>query len=408
MPLARLRRIINSQLLVTVDSSQELLNDVAAEVTARTQSLASKNKAIPPFKAATRVAQFDGLQWNVRPVALLHKIGRMTTPKGLGNMAKLSASWATRRYFWTIAEALPNNQNLRLSDDALQLDFHQKGLLSDEFGVGMAGLFMEQQFGAPECMDISLALRDELLGQQMEASGRTRPDYLMWNSQPQPTFFVIECKGTQSGRSESLNQLRRGLEQVPSIDFVDPARHGGSFVIATSLSESSTTLFLIDPPAGDDERSKRQFRGDRVSERTSERRWRITDLDAFERRNRVARAAQVLQWAGQNSRALRIADQLEPLERADATPDVPMVRREIAGSEFRGQRVSLFPELNSELHVFMGVDQELLAVAERDGEVSFETAHVVAARSGRIRERTDPTASISADGTCMQIEGLPR
>jgi hypothetical protein len=199
MPLARLRRLLQSQLVVDVDSSQGLLTAVAAEVAARTQNLLNKNKPVPPFKAATRIAAHDGMQWQVRPVALLHKIGRMTTPAGLGNMAKLSASWATRRYFWTIAEPLPTNQRLRLSDDALGLDFHQKGLLSDEFGIGMAGLFMEQHLGAAESMDISLALRDELMAQQIEASGRTQPDYLMWNSQPHPTYFVIECKGTQSG-----------------------------------------------------------------------------------------------------------------------------------------------------------------------------------------------------------------
>jgi hypothetical protein len=407
MPLARLRRLLQSQLVVDVDSSQGLLAAVAAEVAARTQDLINKNKPVPPFKAATTIAAHDGLQWRVRPVALLHKIGRMTTPSGLGNMAKLSASWATRRYFWTIAEPIPNNQKLRLSVDALGLDFHQKGLLSDEFGIGMAGLFMEQNLGAAESMDISLALRDELMAQQIEASGRTQPDYLMWNSQPHPTYFVIECKGTQSGRSESMNQIRRGLEQVPSIEFVDPARHGGSFVIATCLSATGTTLFLIDPPNGEDEKSKRQFKGDEVSERAGERRWKITNVEAFERRNRIAKAAQILQWAGQNRQALDAAEQLEPFQRTVEPPDVPMVTREIAGLEFRGQRVNLFPELSADLHVFLGVEEELLSAAEEDGEVPLDTAHIVADRSVGIRERTEPTTSVSADGTCMQIEGLP-
>ena len=407
MPLARLRRLLNSQLVINVDSSQKLLDDVAAEVAARSQDLQNKNKPVPPFKPATRIAAHDGMQWQVRPVALLHKIGRMTTPSGLGNMAKLSASWATRRYFWAIAEPIPNNQKLRLSDDALGLDFHQKGLLSDEFGIGMAGLFMEQNLGAAESMDISLALRDELMAQQIAASGRTQPDYLMWNTQTHPTYFVIECKGTQSGRSESMNQLRRGLEQVPSIEFVDPARHGGSFVIATCLSATGTTLFLIDPPNRENEKSKCQFTGDEVSERAGERRWKITNVEAFEKRNRIAKAAQILQWAGQNRQALDAAEQLEPFKRTVEPPDVPMVTREIGGVEFRGQSVNLFPELSADLHVFMGVERELLSAAEEDGEVPFDTAHIVADRSIGIRDRTEPTASVSADGTCMQIEGLP-
>jgi hypothetical protein len=173
------------------------------------------------------------------------------------------------------------------------------------------------------------------------------------------------------------------------------------------LSATGTTLFLIDPPNGENEKSKRQFKGDEVSERAGERRWKITNVEAFERRNRIAKAAQILQWAGQNRQALDAAEQLEPFQRTVAPPDVPMVTREIAGVEFRGQSVNLFPELSADLHVFLGVEEELLSAAEEDGEVPFDTAHIVADRSVGIRERTEPTASVSADGTCMQIEGLP-
>lgn len=242
----------------------------------------------------------------------------------------------------------------------------------------------------------------------------------MPNQRPCGTFLSVfrNINIFELTRTKKRSSLSRGngprysspekVHQAPTLKCLSiPARHGGSFVIATSLSETGTTLFLIDPPKGDDKKNKRQFRGEKVSERASERFWKVTDFDAFERRNRIARAAQILQWAGQNSRALRIAEQLEPLERADALPDVPTVAREIAGLQFQGQRVSLFPELSSELHVFLGVDQDLLVAAERDGEVSFDMAHRVATRSGEIRERTESTASISADGTCMQIEGLP-
>jgi len=40
----------------------------------------------------------------------------------------LSASWATRKYFWAIADGNGAQQNFRLSQDARLLDFHQKTL----------------------------------------------------------------------------------------------------------------------------------------------------------------------------------------------------------------------------------------------------------------------------------------
>lgn len=404
MPLARLRRILRSELVVRVNSSANLVLKVEAEVAARRQELQRKKKPVPTFKPIARVPHFDGMAWNVRPISLLHKLGRMTTPRGLGNMAKLSAGWATRRYFWAIAERTDGNGRFRLSADALELDFHQKGLLSDEFGVGMAGLFMEEHLGASESMDVSLALRDELLAQLIEQSGRTQPDYIMWDDAPNPRYYLVECKGSQSGVAESVWQLRRGLEQLPSIEFADPARHAASYVIATCLSDSQTTIYIVDPPE-EDERKKR-FAGEEISESTGERRWKIKDVAAFEKRSRVAKAAQILQWAGQNRRAFDTRQQLEQLPAPGLLPDMATEIREISGAEYRGQVMPLFPELSSQLHVFLGVDQKMLTVAEQHGEVPFELSHALAERSAGLIQVPE-TDSISADGTCMRIEGLP-
>jgi hypothetical protein len=404
LPLARLRRILESELIVRVNSSANLMLKIQAKIAARRQEFQQKNKPLPRFKPIARVPQFDGMAWPVRPISLLHKLGRMTTPRGLGNMAKLSAGWATRRYFWAIAERTNGNTQFRLSADALELDFHQKGLLSDEFGVGMAGLFMEQHFGASESMDVSLALKDELLAQQIEQSGQTQPDYLMWNSEPNPAYYLIECKGCQSGVSESVWQLRRGLEQLPSIEFDDPQRHAASYVIATCLSGSATTIYIVDPPEEED--TKRRFTGEEVSERIGERRWKIKNVAALEKRNRIAKAAQVLQWAGQNRRALATREQLEPLPEHGILPDLPTETREIAGTEYRGQILPLFPELSSRLHVFLGVDQQLLTIAEQQAEVPFELSHEMAQRSQHAAQLS-ATNSVFADGTCMSVEGLP-
>ena len=91
--------------------------------------------------------------------------------------------------------------NLRLSDDARRMDFHQKTLLSDEFGVGMAGLLMESFFGAGSFVDISIALNDPAAYQDIEQEGDAQPDYLMWGDEADSPYYVVECKGTQSSRA---------------------------------------------------------------------------------------------------------------------------------------------------------------------------------------------------------------
>ena len=64
------------------------------------------------------------------------------------------------------------------------MDFHQKTLLSDEFGIGMAGLLMENFFGAGSFVDISIALNDPAAYQDIEQDGDAQPDYLMWGDEP--------------------------------------------------------------------------------------------------------------------------------------------------------------------------------------------------------------------------------
>jgi hypothetical protein len=406
MALQRLRRILRSNLVVRIESSTKLLSQVQAKIAARIAECQQKNRPIPDFKPSSLLPAFDGLNWSIRPADLLHKLGRMTTPRNLGNMSRLSASWATRRYFWAIAEELSWNNFFRLSNDAIGLDFHQKTLLSDEFGVAMAGLFMEQRLGAPSSLDISLALRDEQLKNEIQQTGDTQPDYLMWSQQPNPPYFVIECKGTQSGRNQSLNQLRRGLEQLPSIVFTNNDRQSTSIVFATCMSSRSTTLFLIDPP--DDSDSKREeLIGEQVSHRTGTRVWTIPDPERLERRIDIGSTSQILQWAGQSGTAKKYEEQLLEAREKVFLPDKPLARRKTAEGDFLGQEVLLFPDLDLHLKAFLGVEEELLAAAKEGNSKRREISMAISHRFDEaVPEKRAPNLSVSADGTCMIIEGI--
>src|SRR5579884_3242610 len=226
MSINRLRQILQSNLRVYIDSSPQTVTAVSNRITKRLSELSAKGKTVEVKTPAIVTALQGATGFELRPVDLLRKIGQLTTPSSL-NMARFSSSWATRRYFWAIE---PGTGLFHLSGDARQLDFHQKNLLSDEFGMGMAGLVMERYFQTDGFSDMSAALADPTFGLQHE--GDPEPDYLMWNGTT-GAYYVVECKGTQTSRAIALNQLRRGMEQVPSVTFQDTNRSMVSLVIAT-------------------------------------------------------------------------------------------------------------------------------------------------------------------------------
>jgi len=132
---------------------------------------------------------------------------------------------------------------LRLNDAVKQLDFHQKTLLSDEFGVAFAAYYMDTFEQATDPVDTYIARRQGQFGLRGN-SRRSLPDYIF--SGPNPNqYFVVECKGTQSSRSTAIAQLQRGSEQVMTVD-IDPPATVTRLVIGAWLQQSISVL-LIDP-----------------------------------------------------------------------------------------------------------------------------------------------------------------
>jgi hypothetical protein len=198
---------------------------------------------------------------------LLLQLGRITTPT-IPNLVDLSSTWARSRYIWAFDPGVGDNK-LRLSPDALHIDFHQKGLLSDELGVGMASFIVQTLLEGYNPIDVFLALQNQQVPGLSRRDGyKTSPDYLFVKSNGQ--YIVVECKGTISGRSTSLKQLRRGLEQVPSLEF--PAgQEPLTIVIGMSLTRKGAEVFIVDPPSEKGELSmgrnysikdETRFRGD--------------------------------------------------------------------------------------------------------------------------------------------------
>lgn len=410
MPLQRLRRVLEANYRVTVESSDQLLVKVNRQVQKRRQSLQAKGAPLPPAKNATVLGALQGRRsWDIRAIDLLHKIGFVTTPAWV-NMARLSASWATRRYFWAIGEPVGQQPNLRLSDDARRMDFHQKTLLSDEFGVGMAGLLMEEFFGAGSFVDISLALNDPAAYQDIEQEGDAQPDYLMWGDEADSPYYVVECKGTQSSRGESHNQLRRGLEQVPSVVVGAGLRQVVTVVVATCLLEHGTEVLVLDPPPDkpDDDRPRDEA-SEKVSERTGKRSWRISNPEAFRERTVVAEESNLLKWAGQFQTATTRDRRLERIQPALLDmPNAPLETRRTNVGNFRGIEQPLFPALGRNLRIFTGVEEDLLeSLIQERPRTQADGAQVrQAGLEPQPPDHLPATTSVSRSGSCMIIDGF--
>ena len=337
--------------VVFVDSSTGLIREVLQKQQQRQQ----QGYTIPP-KYPSRVPQLP-MQVEVEPVALLHAIGRITTPM-VPKLADLSATWALYRYIWAFA---PQATCLCLSEHAKNIDFHQKGLLSDEIGVGVAYWLMSEHFGAKPGTDVDIALRHPQLAAAMDIPrirrmSKSMPDYIF--PLPDGEYAVVECKGSQSGSTTSMDQIRRGLEQVPSITFAN-GQTAQEFVVATLLSKTQTTVYVVDPPADSMDWSK--YETGRSESKSSERRFFVRDRRTFDQSVRRIHAASMLAFAGAWSQAIETARIILPegIRPRDERPTEARVE-EIDG-DFRGYSftVPLRGPVGLQLSVFQGVDAEM-------------------------------------------------
>ena len=277
---------------VQVESSPSLLQEVSQRHVKKDAERQRDGKVIPPRKnVLSEVSVFaPQRELQIVPAYMLHRLGVVTTP-AVENLADICSTWAYFRYLWAFDIPSPAsvNQVLRLSDAARDIDFHQKGLLSDQIGVGMAALLLGSYLNAPLAADVSVAMDDPAW--PIDFQYDTSPDYLFFNA-TQTSLFIVECKGTQSSRSASLDQLRRGTEQVPSLTFND-GQTPPSLVIATCLSRRGTRILLIDPPGDDD-----TFKYPEKPERVGPREWKVRNDAEFGRATRLISEAKVLSFAG--------------------------------------------------------------------------------------------------------------
>src|SRR5215213_888070 len=283
---------------VRVESSPALIQEIQQRQVRKQTERQQRGHPLPSQKLQLMtVSPFaPEAEIDVVPVHLLLRLGVVTTP-AVENLADICSTWACFRYLWAFDIPPPgfSNQSLRLSYAARNIDFHQKSLLSDEIGVGMAALLVGAYMNAPLAADVSVAMNDPTW--PIDLQSRESPDYLFFDS-TQTTIFIVECKGSQTTRAASMDQLRRGTEQVPSLIFTD-GRRPPSLIVATLLSSNGTTVFVVDPPSDDESRIEELEK----PERTGKREWRVRDDKAFTRATRLISQAKLLSFSGADEAA---------------------------------------------------------------------------------------------------------
>jgi len=403
--------------LVALESSPALIAEIQARQATYDAALKANGKQPPARKP--QVVRAPGVpalsDIRVAPLHLLHRLGVVTTP-AIPNLADICSTWAQYRYLW--AFELPNGQlddRLRLSAPAKDIDFHQKGLMSDQIGVGMAALVMETLFNAPDATDVDVALDDPAWPIQL---GSASPDYIF---QPvdKSTQYVVECKGTRSGRSNAVDQLRRGLEQVPSLTFTDGSPSPTALVIGTQLTPNNTHVYIVDPPpesSGNDPSDER-------ARRVAPREWRIPSAPEFQKRVSAVASSKLIAYALTDDASLAMARSLRAeYAGPQPAPQTP-VFREAAAGRFIGSTGMLRSLDSVEVEVFQGVEVNLrrrylegdsAGVAEasetlrhglaesglrRDSGYSFEQSE---------NDGTTILRSISQDGSMLEFRLTPR
>jgi|SRR5579883_84051 hypothetical protein len=180
----------------------------------------------------------------------LHMLGTLTMPNIL-SPASPALFWAWLRYFLAPA---PSSE-LRITMDFSDLDPHQKGVLSDDFGVAIATKWMLDRFGAFTHIVDGRRFANQfthLLRKKRKSKAKVgmskAPDFVMRDATGK--WHVLECKGTQTSRDYQRRVLATAMVQKRALQLVGSIRGeqlASSLYIANEQDKTSSHLKVVDP-----------------------------------------------------------------------------------------------------------------------------------------------------------------
>ncbi|TDM04693.1 hypothetical protein [Macrococcus carouselicus] len=163
------------------------------------------------------------------------------------NKMLLNDYWALLRYFYCFSSDI----DFKLSDIFKDVDAHQKTILSDDIGMGMAYCFMDATVGINGWVDTKFFLKYYPFLNPVNNGYRGNyksPDFLVMDSNDE--FYLIECKGTQNSITSQNKQIKDGKLQIQGI--VDPESIIKEKLVMSSFiryeSSTKSSIFkIVDP-----------------------------------------------------------------------------------------------------------------------------------------------------------------
>ncbi|TIN92441.1 MAG: hypothetical protein E5Y06_23290 [Mesorhizobium sp.] len=191
-------------------------------------------------------------QLSVDILDMMVRIGSLAIPVTSMEFS-INAWWAWLRY----ASAFADGPGFLLKSTYVDLDAHQKSVLSDDFGMGVALSYLVSALDLQTVFDgryfvqfLAPAVGAKAL--QIAKNGQFKsPDFIGQDSSGR--WHAIECKGTQTSSQTRLDQIKAGRLQKTNVVF-PPAVRGQKLISALLVGRTGggfKSSLLIEDPEGD-------------------------------------------------------------------------------------------------------------------------------------------------------------
>jgi hypothetical protein len=345
---------------------------------------------VPKAVGAVAAPYSPHVDLQVRPIVMLARLGKVTTPSVGASEFLMAQCWAWVRYCWAFASP-EAHLGLRLSSPASSLVQHQRQRLSEELGIAttleVATRYLGQVGPTPasvEAVDVEEALlAGSAAGVDVRQVQGTKmhPDYFLIRhvSGQDDQVWSLECKGTHA-KAASLETLHKAAAQVQGVHALQSAGSGSqtwvvppALIGSTSFSDEKIAVELLDPP-GDNlwcsEPAPRSTRSnpEAVVELADDGSALIHDVPRFRRLLGDLVEARMLSLAGlQSSAATRVA-QWPGRIRDQAAREHSEEYRDKEFGIFDGSSARLPLGGGEYVEAFIGVERGIVAAVQADDD----------------------------------------
>lgn len=169
-------------------------------------------------------------KWEIQLKELMLHIAHRSVPALLPSMHQY-LQWPWLKYGWAFAAG----ENLRMCREWSEVDAHQKTILSDDIGIGIASLLAEKAYGLVSMADgRSFAQNPRngiVIGGSKKRGPKKCPDFIGIDNAGR--FVVVEAKGTQNSSKKRDQFMGR---TIPSASAAGAPRFTGGVAQKANLS----------------------------------------------------------------------------------------------------------------------------------------------------------------------------